>query len=173
MKKVIAIIAALTAAFGITAAYAAPKVTEEQAKLTALRHAGLTPEQAQFKTIKYDGGEGDGRGGYKLLFYAGNEEFKYEIDAQSGGIMRCSQDLELNAELYGGSRETDGERQAIETALARIPGAKQSDVKELKLSRDGKKGAARYEGKVFFDKTDYKFEIDAESGEILCWEIEY
>ena len=75
MKKFIAIIAALAAVFGMTAmaAYAAPKVTEEQAKQTALKHAGLTPEQAQFKTIKYDGKEGRGRGAYKLRFYAGNK----------------------------------------------------------------------------------------------------
>ena len=176
MKKFIAIIAALTAVFGITAmsAYAAPKVTEEQAKQTALKHAGLTPEQAQFKTIKYDGEAGRGRGEYKLRFYAGNEEFKYEIDAQTGGIMSCSQDMWLNAELYGDGRQRPaGELKARETALARVPGAKQCDIKTLKLDRDDKRGTAQYEGKIFYDKTDYKFEIDADSGEILSWEIEY
>ena len=125
----------MTAAFGITAAYAAPKVTEGQAKPTALRHAGLTPEQAQFKTIKYDGGEGDGRGGCKPLFYSGDEEFKYEIDAQSGGIKRRPRDLELNAELYGGPLETEGERQAIETALAGIRGALQREGRRITNSR--------------------------------------
>lgn len=176
MKKFIAIIAALAAVFGMTAmaAYAAPKVTEEQAKQTALKHAGLTPEQAQFKTIKYDGKEGRGRGEYKLRFYAGNEEFKYKIDAQTGGIMSCSQDMGLNAKLYGNdSQGLIGERKAIETALARVPGAKQSDVKKLELDRDDKKGTAQYEGKIFYDKTDYKFEIDAQTGEILSWTIEY
>lgn len=175
MKKFIAIMAALTAVFGITAmsAYAAPKVTEEQAKQAALKHAGLTPEQAQFKAIKYDSEEGGGRGEYKLRFYAGNEEFKYEIDAQSGGIMSCSQDMGLNAELYGGTQQGIGAQKAIETALARVPGAKQSDVKKLKFDRDDKKGTAQYEGKIFYDKTDYKFEIDAQNGEILSWEIEY
>lgn len=176
MKKFIAIMAALTAVFGITAmsAYAAPKVTEEQAKQAALKHAGLTPEQAQFKAIKYDSEEGGGRGEYKLRFYAGNEEFKYEIDAQTGGIMSCSQDMGLNAELYAnGGQGFIGERKAIETALARVPGAKQSDVKKLELELDGKRGTAQYEGKIFYDRTDYKFEIDAESGEILSWEIEY
>lgn len=176
MRKFIAIIAALTAVFGMTAmaAYAAPKVTEEQAKQAALKHAGLTPEQAQFKAIKYDSEEGRGRGEYKLRFYAGNEEFKYEIDAQTGGIMSCSQDMGLNAELYGGDAQgLIGERKAIETALARIPGAKQSDVKKFELDRDDKRGTAQYEGKIFYDKTDYKFEIDAQNGEILSWSIEY
>lgn len=175
MKKFVAIIAALAAVFGITAmsAYAASKVTEEQAKQTALKHAGLTPEQAQFKTVKYDNGEGRGRGEYKLRFYAGNEEFKYEIDAQTGGIMSCSQDMGLNAELYGGSQATAGEQKAIETALSKIPGAKRCDIKKLKLDRDNDRGTVQYEGKIFYDRTDYKFEIDAESGEILSWEIEY
>lgn len=175
MRKFIAIIAALTAVFGMTAmaAYAAPKVTEEQARRTALKHAGLTPEQAQFKSVEYDAEEGRG-GEYKLRFYAGNEEFKYEINAQTGGIMSCSQDMELNAELYGGdAQELIGERKAIETALARVPGAKQSDVKKLELDRDDKRGTAQYEGKIFYDKTDYKFEIDAQNGEILSWKVEY
>lgn len=174
MRRFIAITAALAAVFGITAmpAYAAPKVTEEQAKQTALNHAGLTPEQAQFKTIKYDGEEGRG-GEYKLRFYAGNEEFKYEIDAQTGGIMSCSQDMGLNAALYGGRHPDIGGQKIVDIALARVPGAKQSDVKKLKLDRDAKRGASQYEVKIFCDKTDYKFEIDAQSGEILSWEIEY
>ena len=159
MRRFIAITAALAAVFGITAmpVYAAPKVTEEQAKQTALNHAGLTPEQAQFK----------------LRFYAGNEEFKYEIDAQTGGIMSCSQDMGLNAELYGGRQPDIGGQKIVDIALARVPGAKQSDVKKLELDRDAKRGAAQYEVKIFCDKTDYKFEIDAQSGEILSWEIEY
>lgn len=174
MRKFIAITAALVVLFGITAmaAYAAPRVTEEQAKQTALKHAGLTPEQAQFKTVKYDGEEGRG-GEYKLRFYAGNEEFKYEIDAQTGGIMSCSQDMGLNAELYGGRQSDAGGQKIVDIALARVPGAKQSDVKKLELDRDGKRGTAQYEVKIFCDKTDYKFEIDARSGEILSWEIEY
>lgn len=175
MRKFIAIIAALAAAFGMTAmaAYAAPKVTEEEARQTALKHAGLTPEQAQFKSVEYDSEEGRG-GEYKLRFYAGNEEFKYEINAQTGGIMSCSQDMGLNAEFYGDGRQRAvGERKAIETALARVPGAKQSDIKQLKLDRDDKRGTAQYEGKIFYDKTDYKFEIDAQTGEILSWTIEY
>lgn len=174
MRKFIAITAALVVLFGITAmaAYAEPRVTEEQAKQTALKHAGLTPEQAQFKTVKYDGEEGRG-GEYKLRFYAGNEEFKYEIDAQTGGIMSCSQAMGLNAELYGGRQPDGGEQKIVETALAKVPGAKRSDVKKLKLDRDGKRGSAQYEVKIFCDNTDYNFEIDAQSGEILSWEIEY
>lgn len=174
MRRFIAFVAALTAVFGMTAmaAYAAPRVTEEQARQTALKHAGLTPGQAQFKSVAYDSEEGRG-GEYKLRFYAGNEEFKYEIDARTGGIMSCSQDMGLNAELYGDGQSSAGERKAIETALARVPGAKLSDVKKLELERDGKRGTAQYEGKIFYNRTDYKFEIDAESGEILSWEIEY
>lgn len=62
------------------------------------------------------------------------------------------------------------EAKVKEIVLAKVPGAKESDIRELKKERDD--GIEKYEGKIYFEKQEYEFEIDARSGEILQWETE-
>ncbi len=59
---------------------------------------------------------------------------------------------------------------AKEIALAKVPGAKESDIREFEKERDD--GKDKYEGKIYYEKQEYEFEIDARSGEIIKWEVE-
>ena len=91
MKKFIGILAVLTAVFGITAVAAhAAQITEAQAKEIALKHAGVTAQQAQFTKMKLD--RDFGRAEYELEFYVGNVEYDYEIDAATGNVRQFSRE---------------------------------------------------------------------------------
>ena len=59
---------------------------------------------------------------------------------------------------------------AKKTALDKVPGSQDSDIREWRLEHDD--GRQEYEGKIIFEKTEYEFEIDAITGEIISWESE-
>lgn len=170
MKKHLVI---LTAAALITAAAGAEaaQITEQQAIDIALKHAGLEAGQTQFKKLKFDK-ERNGRSEYKLHFYAGDNEFKYEIDAVNGIVTGFSQEIGREP-VYGDEKGFIGEDKAVAAALAKVPGAQPSDVKKLRLDRGEKSRTAKYKGVIFHGLKEYKFDIDARSGEFLSWEIDY
>ena len=62
------------------------KVTIEQAKEIALKHANLTSNQVSFvkSELEYD----DGIQKYDIEFYYNNMEYNYEINANTGNILK-------------------------------------------------------------------------------------
>ncbi len=66
-------------------------ITQEEALLTALQHAGLTRDQLDYvKRIEMD--YEHGRQIYEISFYKGGFEYEYDIDAVSGAILKCEKD---------------------------------------------------------------------------------
>ena len=53
--------------------------------------------------------------------------------------------------------------------MARVSGASASDVR-LHLERDD--GRLVYEGELIYNGTEYEFQIDAATGDVLDWESE-
>lgn len=62
------------------------------------------------------------------------------------------------------------EEKAKEIALEKVPGATVQDIRQFKKDRDD--GRYVYEGEILYNKMEYDFEIDAESGEIISWDQE-
>ena len=128
MKKFIGIMAVLTVIFGITAAANAAQITEAQAKEIALKHAGVTAQQANFTKMKLD--RDFGRTEYELEFFVGNVEYDYEIDAADGTVRKFSRETHAAAPFQNGGQPGQpgqgliGEQKAIQIALSRVPGAK-------------------------------------------------
>ncbi len=61
------------------------KITVEQAKEIALKHAGATEDEIKFfkSTLEFD----DGKTEYEIEFYFNNVEYNYDIDAFTGEII--------------------------------------------------------------------------------------
>ena len=62
------------------------------------------------------------------------------------------------------------EEKAKEIALEKVPVATEENIRKFKKDRDD--GKYVYEGEILYNKTEYDFEIDAESGEIISWDQE-
>jgi uncharacterized membrane protein YkoI len=62
------------------------------------------------------------------------------------------------------------EDHAIRIVLDRIEGAEASDITSFSL--DNEYGRWQYEGELYFEGTEYRFEIDAQNGNILGWVID-
>ena len=149
---------------------AATAVTEEQARETALSHAGLTADQVTFVRSELD--RDDGRLMYDVEFYTSDyKEYDYEIDAATGDVISYDYDAEgysYQPNATPGTAITAEQARAI--ALAEVPGAAESDIYEFETDRDD--GRLEYEGKIIYNNTEYEFTIDGYSGAIREWDAE-
>ncbi len=173
MKKIVSLaaIAAVALSLGMAAvsAEAAKLIGEAKAKEIALKHAGVTQQQANFTKMKLD--KEFGRTEYELEFYVGSTEYDYEINAETGAVLKFSREVKNHgAPQSAGQSGVIGDAKAKGIALARVPGAKESDIRKFKLDHDD--GMQVYEGEIFYNMKEYEFKIDAKSGEVLKWEID-
>ena len=60
--------------------------------------------------------------------------------------------------------------EAVQSALARVPGATVVNVTEF--NRDYENGRLEYEGEIHYSGYEYDFEIDADTGTFTKWEVE-
>ena len=142
-------------------------VTAEAAKAKALEHAGLTEADVTF--IKAELDRDDGRLVYDVEFYTADyKEYDYEIDAATGEVVSYDYDAEDYAPPAASGAISAEEAKAL--ALAQVPGASASDIREFETDRDD--GRVEYEGKIVYGGMEYEFEIDGYSGAIRSWEAE-
>lgn len=171
MKKLILLLVAMTLV--LTACGSAKaKLSADEAKQIALDNAGLSNEDVTF--IKAEKDREDGKVVYEVEFYTKDKrEFDYEIDGNTGDILSYDTDAENYKPT---SAETSQQETAIteekvkEIAISKVLGATAENIREFKKEFDD--GREKYEGKIVYDKTEYEFEIDAKTGEILKWETE-
>lgn len=141
-------------------------LTEDEAKQIALKNAGIKEKNVTNICVKKD--IDDGRTVYEVEFYVQNEEYDYEIDVNTGEII--SKDYEIENDFYNQKTTTTSsgisQEEAIKIVLKRVPGATKQNV-QIKLDTDD--GHRIYEGEVYYNQTEYEFELSAEDGKILKW----
>ena len=148
-------------------------ITAERAKEIALADAGVQAADAVFLRAQLDWD--DGRAEYEVEFYSGNMEYDYDIDALTGAIRSSDHELENfriptdgNTNQGGTSGAAISRDRAQEIALAEAPGAV---VVSCKL--DWEDGRQVYEVELRDGRTEYEFEIDAQTGSILSRDVDY
>ena len=98
MKKLTAMVLALVMVLALTAgAFAAGRLTKDEAEQIALKEAGVTAAEATFTKAKLD--YDDGREEYEFEFYADGKEFDVDVDANTGRVVkfdveRCYRDFD-------------------------------------------------------------------------------
>ena len=148
----------------------------------ALQDAGVTKEEAtRLKTSK---DRDDGRMIYEIQFDANGTEYDYEIAAEDGTILTADTEsvasntaaqngqqnnTQNNQSQSAGANVAVSQEQAMQTALERVPGATESDIR---MELDNDDGQYKYEGDIIYDQREYEFEIDANTGIILEWSEE-
>ena len=160
------------------------KISIEQAKQLALNHSKVSKNMAKMTKIRLD--KENRKFIYEIEFYTERKKYKYNIDANTGKVLSYSEKERSSASTVirddgkiintNGSdteiRKTPkyiGMEKAKEIAVARITGAKKINVTNIQL--DNEKGKMIYEGRIVYKNTEYKFDIDAITGEVIKWEV--
>ncbi len=154
-----------------------------QAENIAFTHAGVSEAQVRELEIDYD--YEDGRLIYEIEFYVKGSEYEYEIDARNGNVLKFEQDhkevVTKPTDKPGNTADkaqpnTDksliGHARAEEIAFQHA-GVSRSQVRKLETELEFEKGVSYYEVEFKVGTTEYEYEIDAYSGKILDYEIEY
>ena len=148
-------------AFSDTDTPEASAITLDQARAIALDHAGISEGDATF--VK----EQTGTSSYEIEFYSGSNEYDYEIDKATGAILNVDRDAEDYTPPQQNGLTLD---EARTLALSRVSGATE---RHIEIERDEDDGHIIYEGEIHYGNAEYELEIDAASGTILEWTVDY
>lgn len=147
----------------------------EQAKNTALQHAGVSAEEVTFtKTkVKWE----SGRQIYEVEFFtADGTEYEYDIDAATGTVMEADREAPaLSSETSSASNEAAsqiGVEEAKNIALQHA-GISASNAVFSKARLEWENGIQIYDIEFFAAGIEYEYEIDAASGAVLDTDVEY
>lgn len=140
----------------------------EAAKEAALKHAGVSASDATFVEAEYD--YDDGRMVYEVEFHMKGTEYDYEIDAQTGEVVKYK--TEQNGANTGSSGSTNtssfiGESAAKQAALSHA-GVSESSTKYCNAWLEYDDGRAEcYEVEFMAGNTRYEYKIALTSATVL------
>ena len=186
--------ALLLAGSAVLAAPSGNYIGSEKAQQIALENAGLSSDSVTFIRTKLD--YDDGRAEYEVEFFQGNVEYDYDIDAVSGTILSWDHDAEYyDVEHHGpgagsGSGNAAGSvsanteaasaagteyltMEAAKQAALQHAGVSESDTRRMEIDFDYEHGMAVYEIEWKAGWTEYEYEINASTGEVVSYEVDY
>ena len=153
-------------------------ISSDEAKQIALQHANLSDNQVTFIKVSQD--YDDGINKYEIEFYYNNTEYDYEINAYSGEILKFDYDAEYynpsNTISYSNSQSSSTQNliSSDEAKNIALQHANLTDnqVTFIKVSQDYDDGINKYEIEFYYNNTEYDYEINAYSGEILKFDYD-
>lgn len=148
------------------------QITLEQAKETALKHAGHKADAVTF--VKAEQDYENGKLVYEVEFVTNDGgkvvEYDYEIEAATGSVVSYDYDAENYVSAKGATTVSVDEPTAKQTVLNKVPGATAANIYEWKLDFDD--GRWEYDGKIVYNQMEYDFTVDASSGAVTEWDVE-
>lgn len=139
-----------------------PKIGMEEAKEAALKHAGLTAQEATF--VKEEMDYEDGRTEYELEFVSGTTRYQYEISAEDGAVLESSQEA---IEQIPGNIQGVISVDEAKTAVLNHAGFTAEQVAYTKIELEQEHGKAEYEIDFYAEGKEYSSKVDAVTGAIL------
>ena len=148
----------------------------DTAKAAALKDASLSESDVTFKKTELD--HSHGTQVYDIEFYTSDTKYDYEIDASNGTV------LEKNIEQFQiQTNPTDGAINSSNNDYIGVDHAKEialnhaqlneSDVQFAKAKLENDDGGAEYEIEFYSGSTEYDYTIDAISGNIIEYDVDY
>ena len=146
-------------------------ISVDDAKSAAYAHAGVSASDVTF--VKTDFDSEHGVMVYEVEFYAGSVEYEYDINAQTGEVVKYSRESKTTSvPSTTVSGDYIGEAAAKSAALSNA-GVSESEVTRIKCELDRDHGSYKYEIEFSVGRMEYEYEIDAYTGAILKAEHDY
>ncbi len=152
------------------------EISLDGAKAVALKDAGLSESDVTFKkaVLDYD----HGTQVYDIEFYTSDTEYEYEIDASSGTVHKKNieqfqiQTNPTDSTINSSSNDYIGVDRAKEIALNHAQ-LNESDVQFVKAKLENDDSGMAYEIEFYFGRTEYDYTINAVSGNIIEYDVDY
>lgn len=148
----------------------------DEAKAVALKDAGLSESDVTFKKTELD--HDHGTQVYDIEFYTSDTEYDYEIDASNGTVLEKNieqfllQTNPTDSAINSSSNDYIGVDRAKEIALNHAQ-LNESDVQFAKAKLENDDGRVEYEIEFYSGRTEYDYTIDAVSGNIIEYDVDY
>lgn len=137
----------------------------------ALNDAGLRAEEVSDLSAHYD--TEDGVPVYEVSFSSGGFTYEYQIKASDGTILEADRDAQKQTKTTdtpaAGSENKITKAKAKEIALAHA-GVSASKATFVQAKLDSEDGVQVYEVEFYSGSTEYDYEINAKTGEILSFD---
>lgn len=141
-------------------------ISKDEALNIALHYAGIPADQAYHTKIDMDK---DARSSlYDVEFKTDDGEYDVKVDAQSGDITEADYEADKNW-VRRQTYQPISQDQAKEIVLSKISDASPRDI-QIRSKQDD--GMSCYEGTVYAGSGHYEFEIDADTGIIMEWDVD-
>ena len=149
----------------------------DTAKAAALKDAGLSESDVTFKKTELD--HSHGTQVYDIEFYTSDTKYDYEIDASNGTVLEKNiEQFQIQANpttdsaINSSGNDYIGVDRAKEIALNHAQ-LNESDVQFAKAKLENDDGGAEYEIEFYSGRTEYDYTIDAVSGNIIEYDVDY
>ena len=143
------------------------EIDAEQALSIALADAGVSEDDIY--SYKTERDRDDGISVYDIEFDTDYGDYSYEIETNGGRIISADYDVD---DRYIRSLEdspiTEEDAKAI--VQSKVPEASAEDIW---LQEEWDDGFSSFEGGLYLDDAKYEFEIDAQTGIISSWSVDY
>ncbi|MCR5760492.1 MAG: PepSY domain-containing protein [Sphaerochaetaceae bacterium] len=167
MKKVLSVL--LVFFLALTVIFAA-NISEKQAKKTALENAGVKEKECTYVYVEKD--YDNGRLVYEVSFYSNHTEYDYDIDGASGTILSVEKEYKgTNAAVTTVESGPVHGQDALHIALNHAK-VTEEQISKTKIKSDTDDGRHIYEISFRVGKTEYEYDIDAQTGTILEFDID-
>ena len=157
------------------------KITMEQAQEIALKHAKLTSDQVSF--IKTDTELENGIEVYNIEFSYENKQYDYKINSANGEILEYASDIEdyditqqqatkENKSVTPNNQNSNNSKITVEKAKEislKHANLKDNQVVFDKTEMDYDNGVQVYDIEFHYNNIEYKYEIDANTENILSY----
>ena len=139
----------------------------EAAQTAALKHAGVSASAATIFKTEFD--HEDGRMVYGVEFRAGETQYDYDIDASTGDVVSCKQEIRVTQ----ASKGTDIGAEAAKSAALKHAGLSASDVTGMAVQQDYDDGVFAYDVEFWSGTTEYDYEIDGYDATVISWQVKF
>lgn len=147
-------------------------IGKDAAKTAALNHAGVTADSLSDFQCELDRDHGTYI--YEIEFNSGSYEYDYDINAETGAVMKFQKELDDDQNIDTPASDTNSYigADAAKTAALTHAGVTAEAIRDYSCELDTDGGKSRYEIEFESAGVDYEYEIDANTGGVLKAEKE-
>lgn len=149
-------------------------ISKDAAKAAAIAHAGVSADSVTGFECELD--RDHGAYIYEIEFRSGSYEYDYDINAETGAVIKFQKDLDDDAKPADKTPATSTTtyigKDAAKSAALKHAGLDASAIRDYSCELDVDYGKARYEIEFEANGVEYEYEIDALSGNVIKAEKE-